>query len=141
MPLEKIQDELFKGSDAVVKALTSDERDSFDTLMESPVFEALAETIKEPSNYFSYVGNFSDELETVIYQRAKQLKQASGMSDAQALKRALEETATNFPTTGGGGGGGGDSGRKNRRLGGNVPPPVDGSTDMFSGTAGTKEVK
>ena len=141
MPLEKIQDEMFKGSNAVVKALTSDERESFDTLMESPVFEALAETIKEPSNYFSYVGNFSDELETVIYQRAKQLKQAGGMSDAQALKRALEETATNFPTTGGGGGGGGGSGRKDRRLGGNVPDPVEGSTDMFSGTAGTKEVK
>ena len=62
------------------------------------------------------------------------------MSDAQALKRALEETATNFPTkdNGGGGGGGGDGGRRNRRMGGNVPAPVDGSTDMFSGTAGTK---
>ena len=144
MPLEKIQAEMFKGSDAVVKALTSDERESFDTLMESPVFEALAKAIKEPSNYFSYVGNFSDELETVIYQRAKQLKQAGGMSDAQALKRALEETATNFPTKdngGGGGGGGGGSGRKDRRLGGNVPPPVDGSTDMFSGTVGTKGVE
>ena len=124
MPLEKIQDEMFKGSDAVVKALTSDERKSFDTLMESPVFEQLAEKIKEPSNFFTYVGNFSNELETVIYQRAKQLKQAGGMSDAQALKRALEETATNFPTKGGGGDGGdggGSGGRKNRRLGGNVP--------------------
>lgn len=139
MPLEKIQAEMFKGSDAVVKALTSDERESFDTLMESPVFETLADKIKEPSNYFTYVGNFSDELETVIYQRAKQLKQAGGMSDAQALKRALEETAANFPNKGGGGGsGGGGGGRKNRRTGGNVPEAVEGSNDMFSGTKGTK---
>ena len=139
MPLEKIQDEMFKGSNAVVKALTSDERESFDTLMESPVFEALAETVKEPSNYFSYVGNFSDELETVIYQRAKQLKQASGMSDAQALKRALEETATNFPTKDNGGGGGGSSRKSSRdKTGGNVPEAVEGSGDMFSGTKGTK---
>ena len=135
MPLEKIQAEMFKGSDAVVKALTSDEREAFDTLMESPVFEKLADDIKEPSNYFTYLGKFSDELETVLYQRAKQLKQAGGMSDAQALKRALEEMATNFPTNGGGSGPGG---RKGRRDGDNIPEAVDGSNDMFSGTKGTK---
>jgi hypothetical protein len=129
MPLEKIQAEMFKGSDAVVKALTSDERESFDTLMESPVFKKLAAKIKEPSNYFTYVGTFSDELETVMYQRAKQLKQAGGMSDAQALKRALEETAANFPIKGGGGSGGGGGGRKNRRTGGNVPE--SGTNDAF----------
>jgi hypothetical protein len=129
MPLEKIQAEMFKGSDAVVKALTSDEREAFDTLMESPVFEKLADKIKEPSNYFTYVGNFSDELETVIYQRAKQLKQAGGMSDAQALKRALEETAANFPNKGGGGSGGGGGGRKDRRTGNNVPE--SGTNDAF----------
>jgi len=128
MPLEKIQAEMFKGSDAVVKALTSDEREAFDTLMESPVFEELADNIKEPSNYFTYLGTFSDELETVIYQRAKQLKQAGGMSDAQALKRALEETAANFPTKGGGTNGGS---RKDSRAktGGNVPE--SGTNDAF----------
>ena len=140
MPLEKIQAEMFKGSDAVVKALTSDEREAFDTLMESPVFEELADNIKEPSNYFSYLGKFSDELETVLYQRAKQLKQAGGMSDAQALKRALEEMATNFPTNGGDDDKGNGGSRKDRRAktGGNVPEAVEGSNDMFSGTKGTK---
>lgn len=140
MPLEKIQAEMFRGSDAVVKPLTSDEREAFDTLMESPVFQELADEIKEPSNYFTYLGNFSDELETVIYQRAKQLKQAGGMSDAQALKRALEETSTNFPTNGGGGGQK-PGGRKFRRDGDNIPEAVEGSNDMFSGTKGTKETK
>jgi hypothetical protein len=139
MPLEKIQAEMFKGSDAVVKALTSDERESFDTLMESPVFKKLAAKIKEPSNYFTYFGTFSDELETVMYQRAKQLKQAGGMSDAQALKRALEETAANFPNKGGGGSGDGGTRRSSRdKTGGNVPEAVEGSNDMFSGTKGTK---
>ena len=124
MPIEEIQNQMFSGSDAVVKPLTSDDRDSFNALLETDVFQKLVEENMEDPTRLK-IGLLSDEVETGLFQRAKQLVSKKGMSPSAALKRAIEEAAETFPKEGGSGKG--NSGGNKSRGGSGAPTKTGGA--------------
>lgn len=96
LPLKEIQSQMFSGSDAVVKPLTSDDREAFNSLLETATFQTLVQENMEDPAIFK-VGLLSDAVETGLFQRAKQLVSKKGMSNSAALKQAIMEAAENFP--------------------------------------------
>ena len=122
MPLKQVEEQMFSGSDAVVKPLTSDDRESFNSLLETDVFQKLVEeNMKDPAIF--KIGLLSDEVETGLFQRAKQLVSKKGMSNSAALKKAIMEAAETFPTEGKSDKGNGGS---NKERGGSGAPTETG---------------